>query len=126
MEQGVRSDRLGAVLCAVVALFFGFRSCWIANANGPLPAWLNKSIAERQASRSRDYIEEATYQGKRAFEFISGDRFDAGDEHVLFDDSGKELCKFGGFVGHVTSGSCDIEKIIYVRTIFPTKPSHTN
>ena len=71
---------------------------------------------------SNDVIEEERYDGGRAFEFISGERFDTGDEHVLRDIRGKVICRFGGFVGHVTSGACDIGKIVYVRTLY----SHGN
>lgn len=84
----------------------------------PLPAWINKIIAERKAGKSRDVIEESRFDGKRAYLFTSGLRADTGDEHVLYSEDGKELCKFGGFVGIVTSGACEIEKITYVRTIY--------
>jgi hypothetical protein len=57
---------------------------------------------------------------RRSADFLGGsfgDRFDMGDEHTLFSEDGKEICKFGGYAGHVTSGVCNIERIIYVRTL---------
>ena len=54
----------------------------------PLPAWVEKAVAERRESQSRDVIEESTYDGRRVYEVISGYRFDTGDEHVLFDEDG--------------------------------------
>jgi len=93
-----------------------------AAAMKPLPTWVVAAIGEHHASLSRDEIEEAGYLGKRVFEFISAERFDTGDEHAVFDESGRKICQFGGFVGHVTSGSCVIEKIIFVRTICAPKP----
>lgn len=91
-------------------------------ARRPLPVWVSKEIARLRETQSRDEIEEATYNGGRVFEFISGERFDTGDEHSLFTEGGKKLCQFGGFVGHVTSGSCDIRKIVFVRTLYPPNP----
>jgi hypothetical protein len=86
--------------------------------NEPLPAWVNEAIEERQASISFDVIEESTYDGARAFLLILGDRADTGDEHILFAEDGREICQFGGFVGRVTAGACDLEKIVYRRTLF--------
>lgn len=86
-----------------------------------LPQWLLKSIQATKASAHPGTFEEAAYEGKRVFEFIRGDRADTGDEHILFSEDGKEICEFGGFVGHVTSGSCSINKIIYVRTLYAKK-----
>ena len=85
------------------------------------PAWVTKVILEHRNSRSRDIIEESAYNGQRTFLFIRGDRADTGDEHVLFGEDGKQICKFGGYVGRVTAGSCDIDKITYVRTLYPVK-----
>jgi len=82
-----------------------------------LPQWLQKAIGLEKASTHPGSFEEATYDGKRVFQFTRGDLSDTGDEHTLFSEDGKEICKFGGFVGHVTSGSCSINKIIYVRTL---------
>ena len=80
-----------------------------------------KTLLEHRNSRSRDVIEKFVYNGQRAFLFNRGDRADTGDEHVLFGEDGKQICQFGGFVGRVTAGSCDIDKITYVRTLYPTK-----
>jgi hypothetical protein len=85
----------------------------------PLPSWVTAKIENLRASQSRDVIEEEAYDGKRTFEWISGYSFDTGDEHVLFAEDGRLICKFGGFVGHVTSGSCEPRKIVYVRTLYP-------
>jgi hypothetical protein len=112
--------RLGQVLCGT-ALLLSFQLGLAEGANSPLPAWVSKAIAERRASRSRDVIEESTYNGKRVFEFVRGDVADTGDEHTLFSEDGKEICQFGGFVGHVTRGACDFQKTIYVRTLYPAK-----
>ncbi|HWY63271.1 MAG TPA: hypothetical protein VNW15_15325 [Rhizomicrobium sp.] len=89
-----------------------------------IPAWLNQAIADRRASKSPDVIEEATYQGKRMFVLHHGVP-DSGHEHMLLNADGKEICQFGGFVGRVTSGACDIGKIIYVRTLYPSGPSRS-
>jgi hypothetical protein len=83
-----------------------------------LPEWLLKSIQATKASAHPGTFEEATYEGQRVFEFIRGDRADTGDEHILFSEDGKEICEFGGIVGHVTSGTCSINKIVYVRTLY--------
>jgi hypothetical protein len=95
-------------------LVFALSGC----ADAPLPAWVDKAIAERQASKSFDVIEESTYDGTRAFLLTLGDRADTGDEHILFSEDGREICQFGGFVGRVTAGACDLEKIVYRRTLF--------
>ena len=65
-------------------------------------------------------IVESTFNNRTAYHLIFGDRgADLGDEHVLIDEGGKEICRFGGFVGHVTAGACDLDKITYVRTVYP-------
>jgi hypothetical protein len=89
-----------------------------AIANSTLPLWVTKAIADHRATRSRDIIEEQNYGGKRAFEFTSGTQFDTGDEHVLFAEGGKQICRFGGYVGHVSRGECDLRKIKYIRTLY--------
>ena len=87
-----------------------------------LPQWLQKAIGLEKSSTHPGTFEEAKYEGKRVFQFTRGDRADMGDEHILFSEDGEEICKFGGFVGHVTSGSCSLDKIIYVRTLYPRNP----
>ena len=101
-----------------VAFLFFIQLDLAQSAGEPLPAWVKKAIAERRDAQSPDSIEESTYEGRRVFELNRGDRGDFGDEHVLFEESGREICKFGGFVGQVTSGSCDIRKITYMRTLY--------
>src|SRR5580704_305451 len=68
----------------------------------PLPEWLSREIRARCHSLNPDDIEELSYGRKRAFEFTSGTRFDTGDEHALVSEDGKQICLFGGLVGHVT------------------------
>jgi hypothetical protein len=82
-----------------------------------LPQWLFRAIEAEKMSAHPGSFEEVTYEGMRVFQFTRGDRVDTGDEHILFSEEGKEICKFGGFAGHVTSGVCDIHKIVYVRTL---------
>ena len=82
-----------------------------------LPQWLLTAIEVERKSAHAGSFEEATYEGKRVFQFTRGDRADTGDEHTLFSEDGKEICKFGGFAGHVTSGSCIISSIIFVRKL---------
>lgn len=85
----------------------------------PLPAWLNKRIADRQKSYNRiEEVEESTYEGKPAFHIFQGPVRDAENEHQLLSADGKLICEFGGLAGHVTSGTCDIDRIVYVRTIY--------
>lgn len=92
-----------------------------AAANAPLPRWVAKLVAA-QSFRSRTVVEEATYMGKRVFQVLPGDRApDSGNEHVLRSEDGRVICEFGGFAGHVTSGSCEIDKIKFVRTIYPAR-----
>ena len=112
--------RIG-LLAWTFGLFLLVLTTSIVSADDPLPAWLDKAISELQRSRSRDVIEEATYNGRKVFVFISGDRADTGDEQVLIGEDGKEICQFGGFVGRVTAGACDIGKINYVRTLYRRK-----
>ena len=83
-----------------------------------LPPWVN-ALIERQPSQSRLIVEESIYQGNRVFLVMPPNRApDTGNEHVLHADDGRIICEFGGFVGEVTVGSCDIDGIKYVRTVF--------
>ena len=86
--------------------------------NRPLPSWLTKAIADRRANGSRDVILEGRYGGKRVFEVVVGG-YQGGidEEHVLLTADGAEICKFGGASNHVSSGSCDIRKIAFVRAL---------
>jgi len=89
-----------------------------ASALAAFPAWIARMIFEQQKSIDEiDLVEESTYNGKQVFELYQGVQ-DSGNEHRLFTAGGKLICQFGGFVGHVTSGACDIQKIIYVRTLY--------
>jgi hypothetical protein len=90
-----------------------------------LPDWVTTLIGQ-QPPRSSTVIEESSYQGHRAFLVMPSDRCcDTGNEHVLHSEDGRIICEFGGFAGHVTVGSCDIDGIKYVRTLFPQTPPAT-
>jgi len=81
-----------------------------------IPAWLRQQVSE--GGRFPPVIEQVTYNGLPAYHTIATDRFDTGDEHGLFTTDGKLICRFGGYAGRVTSGSCDMDKIIYVKTLY--------
>lgn len=66
-------------------------------------------------------IEKVVYKGQPAFNLIATDRADTGDEHALYSESGTLICQYGGFVGRVTVGSCDLHKIVYVSTLFDSR-----
>jgi hypothetical protein len=110
--------RVSETLCRIALVVF-LQSILLGCTSEPLPAWVSKAILERENSGSRDVIEEATFNGVRAFLLHRGDRADTGDEHVLFDEDGSEICQFGGFAGRVSAGACNLEQIIYVRTLYP-------
>lgn len=80
-----------------------------------VPEWLRKDVSR---SRRLPVIEQVTYQGQPAFNITATDHFDAGDEHSLFSANGQLICRYGGYVGRVTSGSCDLDKVVHVRTLF--------
>jgi hypothetical protein len=101
-----------------VATFFVPTSLSAA-APASLPSWVTQLTAARPLPK---VVEEVSYEGKRALEVHPGDRrADSGNEHVLLSDQGRVICEFGGYVPRVTSGSCDIGKIVYVRAIFPPR-----
>lgn len=81
-----------------------------------MPGWLRKQVSN--GGRFPPVIEQVTYNGQLAYHTVATDRFDTGDEHSLFSADGKRICRFGGYVGRVTSGSCDLDKIEYVRTLY--------
>ena len=84
-----------------------------------LPPWVVKLIASQPRSGG-DVIEQSSYKGRRVFEILSRDRGDdTGNEHVLHAEDGHIICEYGGFGGHVSVGSCEINQIKYVRTLFP-------
>lgn len=91
--------------------------CLSAEQAAALPQWLLRAIEAEKKSAHPGSFEEETYEGKRVFQFTRGDRADTGDEHILLSEEGKQICMFGGFAGQVTSGVCDIHKIVYVRTL---------
>ena len=84
-----------------------------------LPTWVS-ALIRQQPPRSRTVIEESIYQGRRAFLVMPSDRApDSGNDHVLHSEDGRIICEFGGVAGHLTVGSCDMEGIKFVRTLFP-------
>ena len=86
---------------------------------GPLPVWVT-TLIKQQAAHSGTVIEESIYQGHRAFLVMPSDRVpDSGNEHVLHSEDGRIICEFGGLAGHVTVGSCDIDGINFVQTLYP-------
>lgn len=102
----------------ISALIFA-ASIAASNADAPLPDWVSKRIADRQKSYDAIHlVEEATYNGKQVFELYQGIA-DSQNEHMLFSADGKLICLFGGLAGVVTSGTCDIGRITYVRTLWP-------
>jgi hypothetical protein len=96
---------------------FVIQHCLAAEKAAALPKWLLSAMEVDRKSAHPGTFEEASYEGKRVFQFTRGDRADTGDEHILFSEDGKEICKFGGFAGHVISGSCSIGRITFVRAL---------
>jgi hypothetical protein len=85
----------------------------------PIPVWVT-ALIKQQPAHSRTVIEESVYQGHRAFLVMPPDRApDSGNEHVLHSDDGRIICEFGGFAGNVTVGSCDMDGIKFVQTLYP-------
>jgi len=85
----------------------------------PLPAWVT-TLIKQQAAQSGTVIEESIYQGRRAFLVMPSDRApDSGNEHILHSEDGRIICEFGGLAGHVTVGSCDMDGINFVQTLYP-------
>lgn len=81
-----------------------------------LPAWLRQEVSD--GGQFPPVIEQVTYDGQLAYHTVATNRFDAGDEHSLFSADGKLICRFGGYAGQVTSGSCELDNIVYVRTLY--------
>ena len=115
---------MGKILAGTFFAFLGTfpLESLAASNNQPLPPWLENLISDQSRNLYPDEIEESSYGGKRTYLITHADQADTGHEHVLRDDDGKEICEFGGFAGRVTSGSCDIEKIEYERTVADGKP----
>ncbi len=79
-----------------------------------LPNWVTRLAAEQPES----VIKEVSYKGQRAFVVRPSDRsFDAGNEFVLHAEDGRIICEYGGLAIEITSGSCDIDKIVTVKTL---------
>jgi|GEM_PF-6873729 len=81
-----------------------------------IPAWLRQQVSE--GGRFPPVIEAVSYRGQPAFHTIATDRYDTGDEHSLFSSDGRLICVFGGIAGRVTSGSCELDKIVYLSTLY--------
>lgn len=81
-----------------------------------IPGWLRQQISD--GGRFPPVIEQVTYRGQSAYHVIATDRSDTGDEHSLFSPDGRLICVFGGIAGQVTSGSCVLDEIVYVSTLY--------
>lgn len=79
------------------------------------PEWLRKEVSR---GRRLPVIEQVNYKEQPAFNTTATDRFDTGDEHSLFSADGRLICRYGGYVGRVASGSCDMDKIVHIRTLY--------
>ena len=88
----------------------------------PLPAWVNKAVADQKASLSRPMkVEECTYNGKPAFLFTRLDVAEASDGDTLFNNDGKGICRFGEFSPPGATNECDFKKLTCQRTLYPTQ-----
>jgi hypothetical protein len=86
---------------------------------GPLPVWVT-TLVKQQPAHSGTVIEESLYQGHRSFLVMPSDRApDSGNENVLRSEDGRIICEFGGLAGQVAVGSCDMEGINFVQTLYP-------
>lgn len=110
------------LVCKTILIFglLAMSGCRAGEAD-QLPVWLHLKINAQWLSHYPGTIEEARYHGDRVFLLTRGDRADTGDEHVLYQQDGREICVFGGFVGQVTSGECHLQEVIFVRTIFQSR-----
>lgn len=81
-----------------------------------VPSWLRQQVSD--GGRFPPVVEQVTYNGHAAYHTIATDRYDTGDEHSLFSPDGKLICRFGGVAGVVTSGSCELDNIVYVSTLY--------
>lgn len=88
----------------------------------PLPAWVNKAVADQKASRGRPMkIEACTYDGKAVFLFTRLDVAEAADGDTLYSNEGKRMCGFGEFSPPGAAAACDFKKLACERTLYPTK-----
>jgi len=111
--------QLATMACGLALFVQGASAGGVEN---PLPAWVNKAIADQQASRGRPMkIEECTYNGKTVFLFTRLDVAEASDGDTLFSNEGERMCRFGEFSPPGTAGSCDFKKLACARTLYPTK-----
>ena len=86
-----------------------------------LPAWVTLLI-KRLPANSKTVIEESAYQGHRAYLILPAERTPgSSNDHVLHSDNGGIICEFGGLPGQVTAGSCDLNGIGFVRTLYPKR-----
>ena len=110
------------ILCSIIVSAAAISQPLAAGATtATLPAWVTKLI-KTQPAQSGTVIEEGKYRGRRVFTVMPEDRApDSGNEHVLHSEDGRTICEFGGLAGHVTVGSCKIEQIKFVRTLFPQR-----
>lgn len=105
--------------CSILIVAAILESAGAGAATQAIPAWIKKFIAS-QPARSRTIIEESIYRGKRVFEILPGGRApDSRNEHILRSEDGRLICEFGGFVGRVSFGACDINQIKFIRRIYP-------
>lgn len=88
----------------------------------PLPAWVNKAVADQQAARGRPMkIEECAYDGKTVFLFTRLDVAEASDADTLFGSDGKAMCRFGEFSPPGAAKACDFKKLVCRRTLHPAR-----
>jgi hypothetical protein len=85
-------------------------------ADRSIPEWLRQVVSASR--RPPPEIEKVTYKGQPAFNLVATDRADTGGEHALYSAGGTLICRYGGLVGRVTTGSCDLDKIIYLSTLY--------
>jgi hypothetical protein len=102
----------------LATLLLGLQSCHGPSKSGEgfnLPPWLKGAIHHYRAR----VVEQCLYKGKPVYHLIRGDiPNDAGNEHRVYSGNGTFICSFGGFEGRLAEGSCDIEQVTYVRTIY--------
>jgi hypothetical protein len=107
-----------ALLLRAMAAAILFPSPAALAATVAAPTWLAHVLPKPCPAGSATGVDEDTYEGKRTFTVMPCDRApDIGNEHVLYSEDGKVICEFGGIGGSVTSGKCDPDKIVLVRTL---------
>ncbi len=108
-------------LFVIIGLLPIFSSCTRQSlpTDSSIPGWLQKLVLE--SGRPPAQIEKTRYKGQPAYNIVATDRADTGDEHALYSADGILICRYGGFVGRVTSGSCELDKLVYVSTLYAPK-----